>query len=175
MKWFLSPLLTFRIQPGFFCSQVLYPDTRVNKGEIAQLCQRWGGGGSRGGSAGGCLQRFVACVSDQSYQERHGAVRSMRRCSPDAPPAWSSSCRWRRGMRQTPGAGRASQLIPRQAIGGESTSVRGKQSTICSGLVVMRTKAGEGGGAPGEGRLFGWGQGGGSYMALLLENHPLAL
>lgn len=39
------------------------------------------------------------------------------------------------------------------AIGGELTSVTTKQSTICSGVVVMRTKAGEGGGAPdSEGR-----------------------
>lgn len=44
------------------------------------------------------------------------------------------------------------------AIGGERTSVTAKQSAICSGLVVMRTKAGEGGGAAGEGRLLGWGQ-----------------
>lgn len=40
------------------------------------------------------------------------------------------------------------------------------------GLVVMRTKAGEGGGAPGEGSLFGWGQRG-SCVALLLEKNSL--
>lgn len=75
-------------------------------------------------------------------------------------------------MIKTPGAVRASQLIARQAIGGERTSVTAKQSTICSGLVVMRTKAREGGGAPGEGRLFGWGQRG-SYVALLMEDNSL--
>lgn len=63
-------------------------------------------------------------------------------------------------MVKTPGAVHTSQLIPRQAIGCERLSVtvgQGKQSTICSGLVVGRTKAGEGGGAWGEGGGFGWG------------------
>lgn len=108
--------------------------------------------GSPAGSAGGCLQRFVACVCDESHQERHGA-RCRETHEPLQPqtdcllsPRYSSafvarsSRRWRREMIKTPGAVRASQLIPRQAIGGERTSVTEKQSTICSGACCDENK-----------------------------------
>lgn len=77
-------------------------------------------------------------------------------------------------MIKTPGAVQASQLIPGQLLEESARLSPRSGATICSGLVVMRTKAGEGGGAPGERRLFGWGQRG-SETALILENHPSAL
>lgn len=66
-------------------------------------------------------------------------------------PLYSSSYVWRRRITTTPGAVQASQLIPRQAIGCWGLSVTVGQAeesrgTICSGLVVMRTKTEGGGG-----------------------------
>ncbi|KAF3689471.1 hypothetical protein EXN66_Car005143 [Channa argus] len=123
-------------------------------------------------SAGGYLQRFVASLSNQSQgASEKGMVLSAERsptccepppigssprCSsalplPSPPPAPPTDGEEK--LIKTPGAVQTSQLIPLQAIGCERLSVtvgQAKQSTICSGLVVMRTKAGEGGGAKGR-------------------------
>lgn len=122
-------------------------------------------------------------ISPTKKDMMRAAVRRMSRCSPkptgychpDGPPL----CRRRpRLLRMEERNDKNTWRCPSQsadseaAIGGERTSVTTKQSTICSGVVVMRTKAGEGGGAPGEGRLFGWGQRG---LYMTLENHPSAL
>lgn len=155
ISFFTSPWLSSTM---FSSARLLHPDLHVNK----QYCDN-ANEGIPGGAAGGCLQRFVACVFDQSHgASGRGMVRSAERspvcCIPpvivnpvrfSSVAATRSSYWWRRKMIKTPGAVQTSQLIPRRSIGGERTSVtvgRAKQSTICSRLVVVRTKTGEGGG-----------------------------